>query len=175
MRIQWRVWLGVLCLCLSVSIPVWAHGGHEHEGSHQESHPVPLDQAIPDGNLAQVEVPVQASEGSLVRVQLSSPPKQFFPTTDFPIVEGTQLLDGTFAVHDGKVRFQYMFPIRGTYQLSVEGVEGSTLKKQVIPIAIDENPDEVRNLILFISGLVLLGLACGFLLTTWRGRADETI
>jgi hypothetical protein len=150
---------------------VWGKVGWAHEGHHHPTQVVPLEQAVPDQNLVQVDVPVKGAEGTPVRVKMFAPPAQFFPSTDFPVVEGTQLLDGTFMIHDGKVSFQYLFPIRGTYQLVVEG--GGL--KRLTELDINENPDEVKNSILFITGLIVFGFLCGYFLTKWRGRADETV
>lgn len=169
---RWFFMMGICVLGVGFlgSLPVWAHGDHD---AHAET--VPLEHAIPDQSLVRVDVPVQGEEGVPVHVQLFSPKAKFFPSTDFPIVEGTQLLDGTFTIHDGKVSFEYMFPIRGTYQLVIEGVGANSSSPQVKQLEIRENPEKIRNAVIFVSGLLLFGFACGFLLTNWRRRVDAAM
>ncbi|SEN12730.1 hypothetical protein [Lihuaxuella thermophila] len=164
-----RVKIVAFLLCMGIGLlspsGVWSHEGHHH------GKVVPLEQAVPDKHLVQVEVPVKGAEGSPVRVKMFAPPANFFPSTDFPVVEGTQLLDGTFRIRDGKISFQYLFPIRGTYRLVIEGMG----PKRLMELDIEENPDEMRNAGMLISGLALFGFGCGYFLTKWRRRADEAI
>lgn len=165
MRLKMIAFMLSMGICLVSASGGWAHEGHHHAKA------VPLEQAVPDKNLVQVDVPVKGAEGTPVRVKLFAPPAHFFPSTDFPVVEGTQLLDGTFMIHDGKVSFQYLFPIRGTYRLVIEGMGA----KRLIELDIEENPDEIRNAVVLISGLIVFGFLCGYFLTKWRRRADEAI
>jgi hypothetical protein len=62
----------------------------------------------------------QPVEQGWVEVQLDAPAPGFFFSTDFPLVEGSRLLTFRLPLSDGKTEWQYLFPIRGDYRLSVQ-------------------------------------------------------
>ncbi len=68
-------------------------------------------------------------------VQVLTPPPTPWFTTDFPIVEGTKLLDIEANAPTGEFQMQQVFPIRGNYQLQV----------QVTPIALALRSNIVAN------------------------------
>src|SRR5262249_54840289 len=55
-----------------------------------------------------------------MRIRLAAPEPHWFFSTDFPLVEGSRLLDMTVPLRQGRVEWRYLFPIRGQYRLSVE-------------------------------------------------------
>lgn len=124
----------------------------------------------PDLDTAQVELSFSEIQSGTARVFLSSPEPEFFSPTDFPIVEGTDLIDATLPVVNGKASFQYMFPIRGDYRLKVEVMDekGNALGTHDLVISISENPEEVKNAVLFIALLAVFGFAVGYLLSRRR-------
>ncbi|MFS1511063.1 hypothetical protein VQL36_01305 [Chengkuizengella sp. SCS-71B] len=126
----------------------------------------------PDLDTAKVELTFTEIENGSANILLSSPERNFFSPTDFPIVEGTKLIDSTILVENGKAEFDYMFPIRGDYQMKVEVLDenGTLAGTHLLNIHIPENPDEVQNAIVFVGILVLFGFFVGLILTARRGR-----
>ncbi len=127
-------------------------------------------EARPDIDTAKVELTFADIQNGSAHVFLSSPERKFFSPTDFPLVEGTKLIDSTLAVANGKAVFDYMFPIRGNYQMKVEVMDekGNLAGTHNLVINIHENPDEVKNAIIFMVSLVLFGVVSGFALAKRR-------
>ncbi|MGM0715502.1 hypothetical protein ACWKW1_25520 [Brevibacillus parabrevis] len=124
----------------------------------------------PDLDTAKVELTFANNQNGTAHIFLRSPERKFFSPTDFPIVEGTDLIDATLPIENGKATFQYMFPIRGDYHLKVyvmdgEGKAGGTHE---LVININENPAEVKNAVIFITILTAFGFAVGYLLSRRR-------
>lgn len=61
----------------------------------------------------------KALENAEIGLTILTPPKNPWFTTDFPIVEGTKLLEMVAVAPKGELQIQQMLPIRGTYQLLV--------------------------------------------------------
>jgi hypothetical protein len=61
----------------------------------------------------------QPLKATKIAVKILNPPSNRWFPTDFPIVEGTQLLELTAPAPDGKIQFEQMLPIRGNYQILV--------------------------------------------------------
>lgn len=146
-------------------------------GMHLEIQSTPAADAIrPDLDVVQFSILVNDEQGQPVKdvelaFTLNSPAKKFFPSTDFPIVEGTTLMDSKVLAPQGKLDFQYVFPIRGEYSLKVKATPSGDPSKAVektLHISINENPPEVRNAFLLILGLFLLGCIVGYILTSNR-------
>lgn len=118
----------------------------------------------PDLDTAMVELTFADFQSGSAHIMLHSPQRKFFSPTDFPIVEGTELIDAILSVENGKVSFDYMFPIRGDYELHIEAVDakGNIIGTYQNVINIPENPDEVRNATIFIAILAIFGLITGF-------------
>jgi hypothetical protein len=91
---------------------------------------------------------------------LTPPPTPWF-TTDFPITEGTQLLDLTGNAPTGEFQIQQVFPIRGNYQLNVDVtpmVAGAFAPiRQTLNLNVPENPLKLA----YFPGLLALLLAIG--------------
>ena len=73
-----------------------------------------------------VKLTLQAVDGTgkaltnaKIHLTLLTPPKNPWFSTDFPIVEGTELLDMEANAPQGELQIQQMLPIRGNYQLLV--------------------------------------------------------
>lgn len=127
-----------------------------------------------DLDVAEFSILVKDKKGQPVKdVELAftlvSPAKKFFPSTDFPIVEGTTLMNGKVLASEGKLNFKYVFPIRGEYTLNVNaspiGKSDQAVDK-TLHFTINENPPEVRNAIVFVLVLFLLGWITGYILTS---------
>jgi hypothetical protein len=124
----------------------------------------------PDLDTAKVELTFKNIQSGSAHILLSSPERKFFSPTDFPMVEGTKLIDTTLSVEKGKATFTYMFPIRGDYHMNVEVFDekGNSVGIYKPIININENPAEVKNAIIFIVILAVFGFVAGFVLAKRR-------
>ncbi len=84
----------------------------------------PLEQVIPDDTV--VKFQLQALDtfqkplpNAKVRVRILTPAKTPWFTSDFPIVEGTQLLNLEAISSQGNLEFEQVLPIRGNYSMEV--------------------------------------------------------
>ncbi|MBN8560152.1 MAG: hypothetical protein J0L70_06485 [Leptolyngbya sp. UWPOB_LEPTO1] len=140
----------------------------------------PLNQLVPFEAEAEVNDPParltleavdatgQPLPNAKIRVQILTPPKNFWFTTDFPIVEGTKLLDIDAIAPQGKLQLQQTFPIRGTYQLLVDVTPQSanafTPLKQTLTLSIPENWIKYRNFAILAAVLLAVGLLGGWII-----------
>jgi hypothetical protein len=126
----------------------------------------------PDLDTASVELTFNDVQNGSARIKLSSPEPKFFSPTDFPWVEGTELIDAILSIEGNKASFDYMFPIRGEYPMTVElsDENGNPVGTHQLVITIQENPQEIQNAIIFIALLGTFGLLVGFGLSKWRGN-----
>lgn len=103
-----------------------------------------------------------------IRVQILTPSKTPWFTTDFPIVEGTKLLDIDAIAPQGKLQLQQTFPIRGTYQLLVDVTPQSanafTPFQQTLMLSIPENWIKYRNFATLAAVLLVVGLVGGWII-----------
>lgn len=130
-------------------------------GSDQVQSPVRLI-------LAAVDAKGKPLENALVHLQILTPPRNLWFATDFPIVEGTKLLDVEAIAPQGELQVQQMLPIRGNYQLLVNvtpTVAGAfTPFGQTITLPVAENPLKYRYFGILAAILLLVGLAGGLVL-----------
>ncbi len=128
----------------------------------------PLNQVLPVHQPVTLTMQAVDQHGKpLKNVRIHSaiftPRKTPWFTTDFPIVEGTQLLDLDAIALNGKLQVQQVLPIRGNYQLivDVQPLDGKSFKatQQIIQFAVPENPVKYRNFA--ILAVILLGAGLG--------------
>lgn len=140
----------------------------------------PISQILPfDGEASVTPSPVrltlqavnaagQSLENAKIRLQILTPPKSPWFPTDFPIVEGTQLLNIEAIAPNGELQIQQILPIRGQYQLLVEVtpmVEKTfTPFQQTLTLSIPENWIKYRNLGILILVLLIVGVGGGLVL-----------
>ena len=115
------------------------------------------------------------ANGSMA-IRLEAPEPHWFFSTDFPLVEGSRLLDMTVPLRQGRAEWRYLFPIRGKYRLSVEfaAPDGRKVNK-TFPLTIRENRLKwfflgVFSLVLFAAG-VLAGRIFTRGVSNAKGRA----
>ena len=79
-----------------------------------------------------------------VAIVLDAPKPGTFLSTDFPLVEGSRLLELVLPLRRGRAEWKYLFPIRGNYRLSVNFVaaDGQGTNKD-FPIPVLEERQEV--------------------------------
>ena len=112
-----------------------------------------------------------------VQVILDSPSSSLLVSTDFPIVEGTRLIDATGVTLNGQLSLTYLFPIRGEYNLRViapkNAAAGYGHTEKSFHFSINENPSEVGNFFLLLGVLILFGLGSGVVLA--RGSKQRAL
>ncbi|MBN4001891.1 hypothetical protein [Nostoc sp. LPT] len=103
-----------------------------------------------------------------ISLQILTPPRNPWLTTDFPIVEGTKLLQINATAPDGKLEIQQMLPIRGNYQLlvKVSPLVANTFAayEQTLNLNIRENPIKYKYLVAIAAILLSLGLLGGWII-----------
>jgi hypothetical protein len=105
---------------------------------------------------------------ALIKLQISTPPRNPLLTTDFPIVEGTKLLEMEAAAPNGKLEFQQMLPIRGNYQIQVNVsplvANAFASYQQTLNLKVRENPVKYKYFVVVAAILLSLGLLGGWVI-----------
>lgn len=98
---------------------------------------------------------------------LTPAPTPWF-TTDFPIVEGTKLLDIEADAPTGEFQMQQVFPIRGTYQLQVNVTplvaNAFAPIEQALTLKVPENPLKFRYFPFVLAVLLAIGFVGGWII-----------
>jgi hypothetical protein len=138
-----------------------------------------LSQVLPDE--APVRISLQAIDATgqplsdvQFQLQLLTPGKTPWFTSDFPIVEGTKLLELGAKSPDGKVEFEQVMPIRGSYTLKaqVTPLTAGAFEsfEQSLQLSVPENTVKYRNAAILIGILILTGVGSG-----WVIGGDQTV
>ncbi|MDZ8055580.1 MAG: hypothetical protein RMX68_004670 [Aulosira sp. ZfuVER01] len=110
----------------------------------------------------------KALENAKFSLQIFTPPATPWFTTDFPVVEGTKLLDIETIAPKGQLEFQQMLPIRGNYQLKVNVTpvvaNAFTPIEQTLTLPVAENWVKYRNFAILAVFLLLVGLGGGWVI-----------
>lgn len=110
----------------------------------------------------------QPLENAKIQLQILTPPKNHLFPTDFPIVEGTELLNVEAFAPKGKLQIQQMLPIRGKYQLLVNVTpivaNAFTPIQQNLTLSVPENWVKYRNFGIIAVILLMLGIGGGLVL-----------
>ncbi|MGF1936729.1 MAG: hypothetical protein RM347_020475 [Nostoc sp. ChiQUE02] len=103
-----------------------------------------------------------------ISLQILTPPRNPWLTTDFPIVEGTKLLQMNATAPDGKLEIQQMLPIRGNYQLQVNVsplvANAFAPYQQTLNLNVRENPIKYKYFAAIAAILLSLGLLGGWVI-----------
>lgn len=156
-------------ICLS-----FAPASAAAEGDVKLSVTPPLEEVAPNGDPVTFTLTVKDEKGqpvpnARVTFSLTSPSKHWLFSTDFPIVEGTKLLEGSGLARDGTWTFQYIPPIRGTYVVDVR-VEPTSQSPSFEPFSrrlsftVHEHPAKVRNAVLLFASIAVFGGCVGWLI-----------
>ena len=104
--------------------------------------------------------------GGWVNIRLEAPRAGGFFSTDFPLVEGTELAEMLIPLKAGKAEWKYLFPIRGEYRLDVEVVTAAGTKiSKTFEFRIREHGTKWFILGSFTLGLFGVGLVAGRIFT----------
>ena len=109
-----------------------------------------------------------------VAIRIEAPEPGRFFSTDFPLVEGSRLLEMALPLRQGRAEWKYLFPIRGQYRLTVEFVapDGRKVNK-TFALAIRENRQKWFFLGIFTLGLFALGVLAGRIFTGTLSNAKR--
>jgi hypothetical protein len=103
-----------------------------------------------------------------VHLKILTPPPTPWFTTDFPMVEGTTLLDIEANAPTGELQIQQTFPIRGNYQLQVAVspiVAGAFAPlEQTLVLDVPENPLKYFYFWVSLGVLLAIGLVGGWVI-----------
>ncbi|QLE56932.1 hypothetical protein [Nostoc sp. TCL26-01] len=107
-------------------------------------------------------------KNSLINLDILTPRSNFWLTTDFPIVEGTKLLQMSANAPDGKLEIQQILPIRGKYQLKVNVsplvANAFTPYEQILNIDVPENSIKYKYFAVVAAILLSMGLLGGWVI-----------
>lgn len=108
-----------------------------------------------------------------VKYTLLSPPVNAFFTSDFPIVEGTTLMEGDAFLADGTLSWEYLTPIRGDYRLVVDATPGFGAAAfapvhDEIRYHVNEKASNIRNGVLLMVILFGVGFVSGYIIVRPR-------
>lgn len=107
-------------------------------------------------------------ENANINLKIFTPPKNPWFTTDFPIVEGTKLLDIQAIAPQGQLQIQQILPIRGNYQLQVNVTpitpNAFTPIQQNLNLSISESWVKYRNFAILAVILLIVGLGGGWVI-----------
>jgi hypothetical protein len=175
--------MAAMC-CLSLRLLIAAPAQAEQSPLTVAMSTMPAAEAIrPDTGLVRVVLTIlqhgQPLNNAYLQVEVTAPARSTILSTDFPVVEGTHLLSLASLIRDGTLTFDYLFPIRGTYTFDLtvtpdpksSEVPPTTLRKT---LHIRENPAEVRNAWLLVSGLFVFGGISGVLLARSAAARQQT-
>ncbi|MGM3306356.1 hypothetical protein ACSQ6I_10295 [Anabaena sp. WFMT] len=130
-------------------------------GTEKEQSPVTL-------NLQAMDAAGKPLKNALINLQILTPQRNPLLTTDFPIVEGTKLLEIEAKVPDGKLEIQQIFPIRGKYQLKVNVsplvANAFVPYQETLDLNVRENPVKYKYLAVIAAILLSLGLLGGWVI-----------
>ncbi|WP_392531367.1 hypothetical protein [Nostoc sp. C117] len=132
----------------------------EAEAEKQQS-PVTL-------TLQAVNAAGKSLENAKISLEILTPNRNPWLTTDFPIVEGTKLLQMNAIAPNGKLEIQQMLPIRGNYQLlvKVSPLRENTFNpyQQTLTLNVRENPIKYKYFAVIAVILLLVGLLGGWII-----------
>ncbi len=137
----------------------------------------PAPAIVPDDTLVTTRLRVVDANGMPVRgarvaLHLDTPPRPKVITTDFPHVEDTTLIDLETVLPDGELRFQAVYPIRGTYTFRARvTLPDGQIVEATPTLSIRENPAEVRNMLIMVGLLFAFGFVSGLIVGSGRKRA----
>jgi hypothetical protein len=174
-------YVGLALVASLVCVFLWFNSlpSHASEPTVQLQTEPSLSQVVPDE--APVRISLQAIDATgqplsdvQFQLQLLTPGKTPWFTSDFPIVEGTKLLELGARSPDGKVKFEQVMPIRGSYTLKaqVTPLTAGAFEsfEQSIQLSVPENTVKYRNAAILIGILILAGVSSG-----WVVGGDQAV
>lgn len=190
-KIRWSTLVGLVCTISFVCYAVTCFSQSPHASVQLVTQPA-LSQVVPmeaeataylgSGHYeSPVHLRLQALdakgtplENAQYRLQIFTPPPTPWFTTDFPIVEGTQLLDISGEAPTGEIQLEQAFPIRGNYQLkaSFRPLNENAIApiEQTLTLTIPENPLKLRYFPIILGFLLVIGFLGGWVIGSRQQR-----
>jgi hypothetical protein len=179
-----QVWAFLLAVCVAGGMAGWSimSSGLAQLGPRSPSSPSPsiqfqvdppLHEVRPASSPVRMTLQAMAADRTLlddanVRIRLLTPPHNVWFTSDFPIVEGTTLLELNGIASDGQFQFEQTLPIRGQYRLDVDiapQTAGAFAPfSRTLTFSVPENPVKYRNAAILMAILLLTGAIGGWVL-----------
>lgn len=107
-------------------------------------------------------------DNAKINLTILTPPKNPWLSTDFPIVEGTTLLEMEAIAPKGELMIEEMLPIRGTYQLLVNVTpivkNAFAPIQQTLTLSVPENRVKYRNFAILCGILLIVGIGGGIVI-----------
>jgi hypothetical protein len=179
-------YVGLALTASVVCVFLWFHSlpSHASESTVRLQTEPSLSQVVPDE--APVRISLQAVDAAgqplsdvQFQLQLLTPGKTPWFTSDFPIVEGTKLLELGAKAPDGKVEFEQVMPIRGSYTLKAQvtplAAGAFESFEQSIQLSVPENTVKYRNAAILIGILILAGVSSGWVIGGDQGVQDGEV
>jgi hypothetical protein len=133
----------------------------------------PLSQVVPAHDSVKLKLKaVDANQRPLTDAQwqltLLAPSKTPWFSSDFPIVEGTTLVDTPAIAVGDAIELKTIMPIRGDYQLKVSVTSASSVVPltQTFVLHVPENPIKYRNTAILVAILLVVGFAGGWVIAS---------
>ena len=130
-----------------------------------------LGEVRPHSDPVGIVVSVLGSDGKplsrgRLNVRLVAPAPAGLFSTDFPLVEGSRLLEMDLPLFQGEAAWKYAFPIRGLYRLELRasGEAGKEIMR-VFEIGVKESRMKLFYLGIFTAALFSFGFMAGRLFT----------
>ncbi len=119
------------------------------------------------------KTPIQQAQW---QITLNTPPTNPWLTTDFPIVEGTTLLNAELKSAEDTLELETILPIRGAYRLqataTAPGMDAPVT--QTFVLNVPENPVKYRNAATLAVILLLLGLVGGWVIARQPQKREDS-
>lgn len=173
MKIQNRIWLVLGASLIGMIIWLGTLPAVSSQPTVQLQTEPPLHQVIPIEQPVRITLKAINASGQPVadanlQLRLFTPAKAPWFTSDFPIVEGTTLLELQGAAPNGVLQFEQTLPIRGNYKLDVAVIPqaAGTFEQfeQSLQMSVPENPVKYRNVFILLAILLLTGLGGGWII-----------
>ena len=171
--------ISAACICLSILYSVVGVSQTPQSQVLLSTNP-PLEKILPfEAGTQRKQSPVKFTlqavdaggkllNNALIKLQVSTPLRNPLLTTDFPIVEGTKLLELEAAAPNGKLEFEQMLPIRGNYQIQVNVsplvANAFASYQQTLNLNVRENPVKYKFFAVIAAILLSLGLLGGWVI-----------
>ena len=144
----------------------------------------PLENIVPDETVVKFQIQAlgtaeQSLPNANIQVRILTPAPNPWFTSDFPIVEGTELLNLEAIAPQGNLEFEQVLPIRGNYNLQVVVTPQVTGQfepfEESLSFRVPENSVKYRNLAILAVILLIAGFGSGWVLGADRVTGEDEI
>jgi hypothetical protein len=167
--------LKIICVFLNVALVFFFTASADCQDLSVKFHTEPLPAQIgPFEEAVKFSLVVNDNTGKPVErgeiaIALDAPSASSFLSTDFPLIQGTRLLEMRLPLTEGQSEWRQLLPIRGVYRLAiaVSAGDGRVAQKN-FELTVAENWQKWLWLGLFCAALFLVGFVAGRVFTGSR-------